>query len=482
MNKGLSMQLSCLLKSKILLTFALTFLFSSIYLIILHSDYVLSGLLILILISSLSVFDCNENIKKDEVFQKLMSVIEKLSDGKLGYRITQIDAKSPFEQIAWTMNNTLDQVEALLSEVKTSINSASNGIAYRNILSSGLHGEFYHSSILINKGIEAINENYKTQKRGLLAKSFHKLGGGISNSLHVIQDDLYKSVEDMRAITEEAIGIAKTSNENIILVNDITKRLNHLITLIDDSNNSIHKLIERVNEINGITTLIKDIADQTNLLALNASIEASRVGEHGRGFAVVAENVKNLAERTQRATHEIEITVQTLIQDANDLEKNSKNITDIAKDSSENINQFETTLMKFNNESNKTAKISYIMENRIFTGLVKIDHALFKTNAYASILNEGLEQNFGTHTECRLGKWYLSQGKERFGETEAFKLMDKPHERVHSLVRENIKCIQRQNCLHIKEELVKNFELMEEASGELFGLLDRMSKEAELKI
>jgi len=406
-------------------------------------------------------------------------VIKRVSEGSFRDTSTNAHPGTELGIMGDALKQLIDQMQNFIHQINTSISGATKGDFSHTLSSNGMHGEFVDAIENVDKSITIMKVQEMKQRRDVLNSELSQLSVNVTESLSVIQDNLHSNIQDLKEVTRATTGAATLANDSRDTITIIIDELNMLNEKVSNNNDAIGHITSRTNEINSVIQLITDIADQTNLLALNAAIEAARAGEHGRGFAVVADEVRKLAERTHKATGEISISINSLQQDMSEIQTSAEEMNEVVERSSSSIINFESTLVALNEGSSQIVSSSHRMENSTFIILAKIDHILYKARAYNSIMLCDHKLAVQDSHQCRMGKWYDGEGKERFGRTNNYSLMNDPHMVVHKNANANLAYIEKgeEAILSHGDEIITNFKEMENASDRLFVLMDNMLAE-----
>jgi len=330
-----------------------------------HGTLIANGIIgtaSVIFVFIITLFIVKSTINKP--IEKISTSLENF-DNNLNTRI-DLDSKDEMGVIARSFNHMIKDLRGLIAETKST--STQNNISSKELesasskLAQNIETQFGIIQDMNNMIIEVGSENLK-----------------ISETL---TNTTSKELEATMSVMDNFIAELDELKGRIL---DGSHRQNELTE-------NMKSLTEQASQVRDILDIIRDIADQTNLLALNAAIEAARAGEHGRGFAVVSDEVRKLAERTQKSLQEINSTVNIIVQGINN---NSEAIDEVSKDM-ESVSTKALTIMEKADETKESlsnsVKSSFEISNKMVTISTKTKDMIEKMQKVVELSKQNKDQ------------------------------------------------------------------------------------------
>ncbi len=286
--------------------------------------------------------------------QDTLAVVERIASGDLSHNIqvTRRDELGVLQQGIQRMGTTLRELISGIRDGVTQIASAAEELsAVTEQTSAGVN-----------------SQKIETDQ---VATAMHEMTATVQ--------EVARNAEQASLAAADADGQARAGDK---VVAEAIAQIERLAAEVARSTDAMTHLQQESNKIGSVMDVIKAVAEQTNLLALNAAIEAARAGEAGRGFAVVADEVRGLAQRTQKSTEEIEGLVAGLqngTQQVATVMNNSRSLTDSSVEltrkagvSLENITRTVSNIQSMNQQIAAAAEQQSAVAEEISRSIVNV--------------------------------------------------------------------------------------------------------------
>ncbi|WP_158525324.1 methyl-accepting chemotaxis protein [Glaciecola sp. KUL10] len=315
--------------------------------------------------------------------------------------------------VAGKLSRPIKKAAYLVSELSKSDGDLTQRIdleygAEIGVMADGLNSFLHKTHQTIKDTSDSVNKMTESaEKSSQLSEKTNKSVNSQKNELSQATTAILQLSQTAQQVAQKSEQTAKSVDSAYqkvkICAHELDDTVDSLQELTDKMRNTAHdmnQLESSTQSISGILAVIKEISEQTNLLALNAAIEAARAGEQGRGFAVVANEVRNLANRTQESTEEINKLMHSLTVSAEVAVKTMREGTDTCEHNMQRANISQTQLQEIVREtqdiSNASVAIAEAIEQQtlvsteITNNINNLNLAVDKVSSYAS---KGKQQN-----------------------------------------------------------------------------------------